>query len=338
MSDKIREDLTEMEKKLSLYVDRGRVTGSVEARGEPAIAVKPDVSKIKPLKKISNYEGQFLAVDCSTRTLKRANNWGVYLMRPSFALVKGRIIEWGYEERLYTVVGDMYARRSALQDYRLELESQMALKIIEAKFKTIYDLHEHVCRDFVLLDGGSYFGGEMKFRVSLYDECRNRGICLLAVSKNSPMLHDEKGRDFIATTYMHSPYSIWVYPSIKESNKEEPLYGDISLVKLCQDSQRVFRCDIMEYLTKYDVIDLLSPLTFLSEDPRCLGYPIALFLAHNFSVSSEAMLLYHHDQIENKLEEARLLDLLRREELACSFPDELHGGRYAFDLEWVERV
>lgn len=335
---KISKDLAEIQKKLGLYVDKGRVTGYMEVKGEPVIGFKPDVSRIKPLKKVSSFEGQFLAVDCSTRTLKRANNWGVYLMRPSYALVKWRNVEWGYEERLYAAVGDMYARRHLLEDYRMELESHMALKIVQTKFQTVFDGHNNVRRHYVLLDGGSYFGGERKFRVSLYEECKDREICLLAISKNSSILHDEKGRDFIATTGMLAPYPIWVYPSIKKSNREEHLYGDMSVVKLCQDSGRVFRCDIMEYLTNYEVEELLSPLTFLSEDPRCLGYPIPLFLAHEFSTPSEAMLLHYHDQIENVLEEVGLLDTLRREELACSFPDELHGAKHAFDLEWVERV
>lgn len=99
MNDRLGEDLAEMEKKLSLYVDKGRVTGAVEVREEPAIAVKPDKSLIKPLKKLSRFDGQFLAVDCSTRTLKRANNWGIYLMRAAYASVKERDVDWGYLER-----------------------------------------------------------------------------------------------------------------------------------------------------------------------------------------------------------------------------------------------
>jgi hypothetical protein len=55
-------------------------------------------------------------------------------------------------------------------------------------------------------------------------------------------------------------------------------------------------------------------------------------------VPSEAMLLHYYDQVENALKEAELLDILRKEELACSFPDELHGVKYAFDLELVEHV
>ncbi|MDH5793536.1 MAG: hypothetical protein OEZ18_03105, partial [Candidatus Bathyarchaeota archaeon] len=88
MSDNIKTDFADMEKKLKFYIDKGRVTGAVEVKEEPVISVKPDVSLIKPLKKISGFSGGFVAVDCSTRTLKRANNWGIYLMRAAYASVK----------------------------------------------------------------------------------------------------------------------------------------------------------------------------------------------------------------------------------------------------------
>lgn len=42
------------------------------------------------MEKVSSFCGVFVAVDCSTRTLKRANNWGVYLMRAAYAFVKER--------------------------------------------------------------------------------------------------------------------------------------------------------------------------------------------------------------------------------------------------------
>lgn len=75
-SDEIGADFTDMEKKLKLYVDKGRVPGAVEVREEPAISVKPEIFRIKPLEKVSSFCGVFVAVDCSTRTLKRADNWG----------------------------------------------------------------------------------------------------------------------------------------------------------------------------------------------------------------------------------------------------------------------
>ena len=334
MHPAVEVDLTDMEKRLKCYVDKGRVAGTAEIRKEPMISVKPDSSLIKPLKKITTYTGSFVAVDCSTRTLKRANNWGVYLMRASCATVRKRQVDWSYSERVCTVVGDAHVRRSYLQDFRIELESQMALSVLNKPVSDFYYVHDDVRSMYLLLDGGGYFGGERKFRVSLYDECGKRGINLLAISKNSPSLHDEKGRDLVATTYMLAPYPVWVYYPVRKADKDKSLYGDIAIVKLCADASHVFRCDIMDYLTKKDIIDLLSPLTAVSEDPRCLGYPISLYLAHEFSAPSDSMLLSYHDQIEEKLSAAGLLETLRREELSCSFADEIHGVKHAFEWEW----
>jgi hypothetical protein len=334
MNQRVEVDLTDMEKKLKCYVDKGRVASSSEIRKEPLISVRPDASLIKPLKKVTTYNGSFVAVDCSTRTLKRANNWGVYLMRASCATVRQRQVDWSYSERLCTVVGDAHVRRSFLQDFRIELESQVALSVLNQAVSDSYPIHGDVRSMYLLLDGGGYFGGERKFRVSLYTECEKRGINLLAISKNSPSLHDEKGRDLVATTYMMAPSDVWVYYPVRKADKDRSLYGDIALVKLCVDSSHVFRCDVMDYLTQQDVVELLSPLTAVSEDPRCLGYPISLYLAHDFSGPSDSMLLSYHDRIEEKLSDAGLLDVLRREEGSCSFADEIHGVKHAFEWEW----
>ena len=51
MNTKIELDLSDMEKKLKCYVEKGRVVGSREIREEPMISVQPDASFIKPLKK-----------------------------------------------------------------------------------------------------------------------------------------------------------------------------------------------------------------------------------------------------------------------------------------------
>jgi hypothetical protein len=334
MSDNIKTDFAGMEKKLKFYIDKGRVTGAVEVKEEPVISIKPDASLIKPLKKVSGFLGGFVAVDCSTRTLKRANNWGIYLMRAAYASVKERDVDWGYKERICTAVGDVHVRRSFLQDFRIEMESQIALNLLSDNALKRCDVHEDVRRTYLLLDGGGYFGGERKFRVSLYEKCEKDGINLLAISKNSPSLHDEMGRDFIAATYTMSPYGIWVYHPVRKADMHKHLYGDIAVVKLCEESPHVFRCDIMEYLTNREINEILSPLTCISEDPRCLGYPITLWLAHEFSAPSDSMLLSYHDQIEEALNNVGLLEALRREEFSCSFADELHGIKHTFDWEW----
>ncbi len=334
MSKSLEVDFAEMENKLKCYVDKGRLASGNQIKEEPLIAVKPDASLVRPLKKVTTYMGSFIAVDCSTRTLKRANNWGVYLMRASCASVRERKVDWSYKERICTVVGDSHVRRNYLQDFRTELESQLALEKLNEALSKPYHVNEDVRSMYLLLDGGGYFGGERKFRVSLYEACEKLGVRLLAIPKNSPSMHDEKGRDLVAaTTYITTPYTVWAYYPVRKADKDRSLYGDIAVVKLCADSPYVFRCDVMDYLTQQDIGELLSPLTSVSEDPRCVGYPISLYLAHEFSAPSDSMLLSYHDQIEGKLNEAGLLEILRREERSCAFADELHGIKHAFERE-----
>jgi len=346
MQPSIHTDFTEMEHKLKCYVDRGTMALGIQNIKEPIVTARPDATLVKELKKVTVHTGSFLAVDCSTRTLKRANNWGVYLMRSAFAIVKKRDVDWGFEERICTAVGDPHGRSNYLKDVRIELESQMALKLLENK-NYYYDhayyghsssegYHDHPYgrSNYLLLDGAGYFGGERKFRVSLYEKCHQEGISLLAISKNSPTLHDEKGRDFMAAVKSVAHTNIWIYHPVRKADKDKSLYGDIAVVKLCAESPYVFRCDIMDYLTNQDVGDLVSPLTSISEDPRCVGYPISLYLAHEFSEPSDSMLLSYHDQIELRLKEAGLLEALRTEERSCSFGDQLHGVKHAFDWEW----
>jgi hypothetical protein len=324
-------DLAEMEKKLNYYMQNGISSDPNDFLEEHVISITPEVSKIKPLRRIESFCGTFVAVDCSTRTLKRANNWGIYLMRTAHVFVKEREVEWNYEERLFTAVGDTKTRSNSLKDYRMELESELALKLL--KSETVDCDGKENTTNYLLLDGGGYFGGRRKFRLSLYEKCEKMGIVLLALSKNSPLLHDEKGRDLIASTSVLSPYDLWTYHPVRVANRGKSLFGDISLVKLCEGSPRVFRCDIMEYLKGRNVEEILSPLTAVSEDARCLGYPVPLYLAHEFSGPSDTALLHYYDMIEDKLLQAGLSKMLRLEEQSCSFADELHGVRYAFRRE-----
>jgi hypothetical protein len=333
MNQALETDFSEMEHKLKCYVYKGRVPGGAETQEEPTTNLAPNASLIKPLKRHVTFPRSFMAVDCSTRTIKRANNWGIYLMRPSFVIVKNRVVNWGFKERIYTAVGDAHARSNYLTDVRIELESEVALELIHNKSGAFYYEDSDARSNYLLLDGGAYFGGERKFRVFLYEQAEKLGLPLLALCKNSPSLHDNKGRDFVATASALAPEGTWVYHPVRKADKDQSLYGDIAVVKLCAESERVFRCDIMEYLTGQDVADLVSPLTCISEDPRCLGYPISLFLAHDFSAPSDSMLLSYNDMVEEKLRENGLLESLRREEACCSFADELHGLKHAFQRE-----
>lgn len=332
MQPDIQVNLDEMKTVLKSYIEKGCLINFNEIKDEPAVISKPVKSNFSKLScSFKQFNLNFFAVDCSTRTLKRANNWGIYLLRVTYATVKERVVNWDFRESIKTISGPSFVRRKLLQEIRLQLESKMALDI----------LRQADNNDYVLLDGASYFGGERKFNVLLYDECEKKGIKLLAISKQSPTLRDEKGRDFIAKTYALAPNGCWIYHPVRKFNVHKHLYGDVSIIKLSKDSPRAFRCDIMGYLLekcRCDVHSLLSPLMTISEDPRCLGYPVVLWLAHDFSGVSDAKLLQYYVQVEETLEKEGLLDVLRHEELACNFADELHGARYPFNQEWIDRV
>jgi len=338
---KIQQDLLEMKTKLKNYLDNGQQMKIPDVRPQPLISCKPDRTKFKQLKKSTNCPSCFLAVDCSTRTLKRAHNWGVYVMRVAYAAVEGRKVNWGYEERLVSAVGDRRYRSNFLIDRRLQLESEMALRILREESTLVNDPDETLREigegDYILLDGASFFGGKRGFHTALYEETVRKNVNLLAVSKQSPVLCDDKGRDFVASASILAPFALWIYHPVKEANMAQHLYGDVSLVKLCADSPRVFRCDIMMGSSGVlSVPELISPLTALSEDPRCLGYPITLWLAHDFSGVSNAKLLHYYDLIERVLSDEELLEPLRREELSCSFADEIHGIKRPYESEYFE--
>src|SRR4030067_474201 len=154
MNPNVESDFSEMEKKLRRYVDKGRVAGATDAKEEPIINVKPDASLLKPLQRKTAFSGSFMAVDCSTRTLKRANNWGIYLMRLSYAIVRNRAVTWGFKERICTVVGDSHARSNYLTDVRIELESQMALELLRDDGSEAYYEHTDPRSNYLLLYGG----------------------------------------------------------------------------------------------------------------------------------------------------------------------------------------
>jgi len=222
--NKIQKDLVDLKKKLKTYVDKGRQIGFSDIKPQPLIVTKPDMKKIKPIQKVKCCDSLFLAVDCSTRTLKRAHNWGIYLMRVAFASVEGRSVNWGFDESLICTVGDRRYRSNFLMDRRLQLESEMALRLLHEEPNGDIDTQETLrglfADDYILLDGASFFGGKRGFHTSLYEEALRKKVNLLAISKQSPMLCDEKGRDFMASTSTLVSHPLWVYHPVKEANME----------------------------------------------------------------------------------------------------------------------
>jgi len=257
------------------------------------------------------------------------------MIRVAYATVdlkeKENPVVWGptpIGERISTVVGDSISRSKKLERVRFEYESELAEKLLPILGPS----------DYLLLDGASYFGRleDRRFAFTLYEKARRRNQKFLAISKNSPSLIDNRGRDLttqftvdISTVTTPSAYPI---PELK-ANTDKHRFGDVYLVKLNPESFRVFRCDMMDYLRSEDLVELLSPLTVISGDPRCLGYPGALFLAHNFAkVDSDAKLLHHRDSVEKALDDEGLLHFLKMEESLSNFRSEMYGRKYPWEL------
>lgn len=333
MSDQ-NDDLRSLVRTLTNYVEKGALGEStVDMDGPQPVSYFPELRK--PLDRVRSFEGKFVAVDCSTKPLMRGNRFGVYLLRVAYASVnpseKENPVIWGptpMEERMSAVVGDAISRRKKLERLRFEYESKLAETL----------LPQLESSDYLLLDGASYFGRleDRRFALTLYEEAKRKNIKFLAIPKNSPSLIDDKGRDLIArvTVDMSTVTTAWIYliPE-KKANTDKHRFGDVSLVKLNPESFRVFRCDIMDYLTEGNIVELLSPLTSISDDPRCLGYPVSLYLAHNFAkVSSDAKLLYCRELVEKALADEGLLTPLKMEEALSNFRSELYGRKYPWEL------
>jgi len=294
----------------------------------------------KPLDHVRSFEGKFVAVDCSTKPLMRGNRFGVYLMRVAYASVnpneKENPVTWGpipMEERMCTAIGNAVSRREKLRRVRFEYESKLAETLIRQLDSS----------DYLLLDGASYFGRpeDGRFAFALYEKAQKRSLKFLTISKNSPSLLDDRGRDLISQVAVHmcTAKSSVYHPKELKADLHKHRFGDVSFVKLNPESFRVFRCDILDYLTEGDIVQLLSPLTSISGDPRCLGYPVSLYLAHNFAkVSSDAKLLHCRDLLEKALADEGLLNSLKMEEALSNFRSELYGLRYPWELEEYKLV
>lgn len=336
-------DLDRVVKRLSSYIDKGLADYSAVGIEKKPNYVAYSPHLMKPLKCIESYSANFVAVDCSTKPIMRGNRWGIYLLRACHVSVnpnnKENPVEWGpnpLPDRLSTALGDALSRRHELERLRFEYESETAMELLPR-----LDCR----RDYLILDGASYFGKpeHRRFAYSLYEEAERKGLKLLTISKHSEVLVDKKGRDFIGRLAVDMPTARTpgVYPI--EEMKAEPhrhhRYGDVTVVRLNPRSFRLFRCDVMSYLRKLDLIELLSPLTSISDDPRCLGYPISLYLADRFSkVKSTAKLLHYRTLLERALDQKGILKPLLVEEMVTNFRSYLYGAKYPWEWEELGNV
>jgi len=335
MSESILDEIKSTAEGLCKYVEKGRVAvDSFATDEEPIIAHEPNLKLLKPLEVFSSVDKVFAALDCSTMPLMRGNNFGAYMFRVASTLVKsqhGKEVNWSYQEHFQPVYGNETFRMTKLRSIRLDYESKMGLSL----------LNQLARGDYLILDGGSYFGGTTGFSEDFYEECRRHGIKLLAIPKRTPSTITLKGTDFLATLLTKHTAGVWFYHPYDEANTDEHLYGDISFVKLNALTPIAFRCDIMEYLTEGNLCELLSPLTALSQDARCLGYPVCLYLAHQFTRTASPKILHYREILEKELNEEDpdiFRELLIEEKLANFRSQVLYGAKHLWEWEGSEIV
>jgi len=315
------EDMKSIADRLTEYVEKGRVVSTVVEDMEPIMAVELNIKNLKPLKVMSSTNHVFTAVDCSTIPLVSAHNFGVYVLRvSSTTITPKKEVKTSFKEYISDIMGDKFLRRYVLETERLEHESSMALSLLP-------QLNED---DYLLLDGPSLFGRTRRFSIDLYYLAQKHHINLLTLSKTTTAM-TMKGTDFISSLLVEDMNRAWLYhPYLKAKERDRHMYGDISFVRLNPEVPIAFRCDIMEYLTGKELVDLISPLTFLAQDARCLGYPVALYIAHQETEVASPKLLYYRDQLEGMLPKHVLHRILLEEKVA-GFRREMYGVRNVWD-------
>jgi hypothetical protein len=267
----------------------------------------------------------------------KAQDVQVRLLRAAYALFdfseypKGSFIEWGANERIKTALAPDINYK--FHDMQLETECEIAARQLDK-------LQEG---DYVLLDGAGFFGGFRHFRKQLLDTCNSKNLRLLCISKRTEQITDSLGHDAMPSILSNSRstgHSCWVYFPVREAEHTRHLFSDVGVVKLSPSSERIFRCDVPDYLrplydteaselgkskAKFRPVSLLSSLTALCNDARCVGYPAPLYVAHSLTEIPRPKWLWYYSMRNDWLADAGLLDYVRDLEFIGSFADELHN-------------
>lgn len=336
----MKADLEHCIREMKKYVEEGCTqTSSVVEEPFTAEEIFPERFKeITPKDSTS----KFLSVDASSYPLMRANNWRIGVSRCAYALVEKIDGQWttskeGFVDHIFPTLTPIHQRPYQVWSKLREYESQLAISALQ----------NLSAEDFCVMDGAAFFGlgGGSKYSVELYDACKARGIRLLMVSKNSPVLHDKVGRDLLASINVQGFRlqesgklgKSWIYHPIRKARTyPKDLYGDVTCIKLSSTSHRVFRCDIMDYLVdkgEKEMLNTVSELSILSCDARCDGYPAPLFLAHQRTKIPDATLIEYFEETQLSLEESGLLTFLLNEANIAGFRKHLLGIKFDFDLQ-----
>ena len=138
---------------------------------------------------------KFLSVDASSYPLIKANNWRIGVSRCAYVIVENVKGKWvisqeGYKDHIFSTIAPVNQRKYLIWAKLREFESQLAIN----------QLKNLEPEDFCLMDGAAFFGihGGSKYSLNLYEVCSKNEIRLLMIPKNTPILHDNKGRDLLA--------------------------------------------------------------------------------------------------------------------------------------------
>jgi hypothetical protein len=203
--------------------------------------------------------------------------------------------DYSEDEGGYSKQFDLYLREVFNLEGPFKIDSQKELDRISTFFR---DLQEYVALyeavknanlgDVVLYDG-SFFLWRDPYYVEvldlIFEEAKDRGVDILGVSKSSKLpLSRRTSRPLIRSTdYIGSSLITdkpwFVELSGKNVIREESRRGKTYVAKFHQRSTHAFRIDAPEHVTDH-IEEALSHVSAYSRSAESLGYPHALFRAH----------------------------------------------------------
>lgn len=203
-----------------------------------------------------------------------------------------------------------------LSTYYRELQEYVALSDAISEAKT---------GDLVLYDGDFAYWTDpfKKVLESISIQAEDKDVDLLAISKSSTFSWGkEYSKPFVLHTGQVGSRIVSDYPWYLELTKKnirpEPQgknwNGTIYVIKLHQDSEFVFRLDVPPYVSKR-IDAALGHLVLYSTSAECLGYPHALFRAHQDIKITYQERMYINNLLLNELSGKGVTDLQVRSTL-----------------------
>lgn len=173
--------------------------------------------------------------------------------------------------------------------------------------------------DLILYDGDFAYWTEPFKEVleKISTQAENKDVDLVAISKSSTFSWGKKySKPFVFHTGRIGSEIISDYPwyielskkNIKPDPNGKNWNGTIYVIKLHQDSNFVFRLDVPHYVSKR-INATLGHLVLYSNSAECLGYPHALFRAHQDIKITYQERMYIYNLLMDELSRKGVTDL-----------------------------